>query len=547
MKDREREATSDFPYRFDFSKAERFFKFAKLLRHYKGEWAGKVIELQPYQQFRLGSLFGWVHVETGRRRFRTAYNEIPRKNGKSLEAAIVALYGTFYDGEPGAEGYTIATKRYQAKIVFNDARKLVLSSGLKDRIKAQVANLHRDATESKLEPLGADHDSTDGLNPHVVIVDEFHAHKDRGLIDVMETATGARRQPILFQITTAGEDALSPCGDQHDYACKILDGVIHDETFFCFIAHCDQDDDWTTDAAARKANPNYGVSVNPEDLRGKVLKAKTIPAASAAYKQKHLNIWVESTTPWLSLEQWRAGQSTWTPDRVAGRRCYVGVDLSSKTDLAAVVFVFPPLPTDPKWRLLCKFYTPQEGLIEREQQARAPYRQWIEQGHLKAIPGNRIDHAVIRDDILAGHKVHPIRRLGFDPWNIGNLDNDLLPHFDEDGIVEIPQTIAHFSEPCKEFEAEVGAAHVDAAGHPVMTWMVSNAVVIRDSKDNIFPTKNPKKMRGRVDGVFGAVMGMKLALPFVNERPKPKRQGARIWTPDGFKPVLDATTQPAHA
>ena len=226
FRDREREATRAFPYRLDLKRADRFFRFAANLRHYKAEWAGEFIRLSPYQQFRLGSIFGWVHARTELRRFRTAYNELPRKQGKSLEAAIVATYTTFFDGEAGAEGYTIATKRDQAKIVFNDAKKLVESSGLRHRISILVANMHRDVYAQKLEPLGADKDSTDGLNPHLIIVDEFHAQKDRGLIDVMETATGARRQPLNFQITTAGTDLLSPCGLQHDYACKVLDRVL---------------------------------------------------------------------------------------------------------------------------------------------------------------------------------------------------------------------------------------------------------------------------------------------------------------------------------
>ena len=175
LRDREREGTPEFPYRFDLSKAERFFRFAENLKHYKGEWAGQLIHLQPYQRFRLGSVFGWVHQTTGLRRFRHAYHEIPRKNGKSLEAAVVALYVTFFDGEAGAEGYCAATKRDQAKIVFGDAKKLVESSNLKSRIGVFVANLHRDDTASKLEPLGADHDSTDGLNPNAIILDELRA------------------------------------------------------------------------------------------------------------------------------------------------------------------------------------------------------------------------------------------------------------------------------------------------------------------------------------------------------------------------------------
>ena len=222
LRDRVRAERGDpsFPYRFDPAKAERFFRFASNLRHYKGRWAGQPIVLRPYQVFRLGSLFGWVHIETGLRRFRTSYNEIPRKNGKTLEAAIVALYVTFFDGENGAEGYCIATKRDQARICFNDCGQLVRSSHLKRRIVSLSMNLHQPSSASKLEPLGADKDSTDGLNPSLIINDEFHAQKDRGMLDVMETATGAREQPVNFQITTAGNDPMTPCGDQHDYACS---------------------------------------------------------------------------------------------------------------------------------------------------------------------------------------------------------------------------------------------------------------------------------------------------------------------------------------
>src|SRR4029077_10738902 len=215
-----------------------------------------------------------VNIHTGYRRFRTAYNELPRKSGKSLEAAIVVDYVSFVDGEPGAEGYCTATKREQALIVFRDAKKLVQSSGLRSRISVQVSNLHSEATSSKVEPLSSDYNSMDGLNPHCVIVDELHAHKDRGVLDVLETAMGARRQPLMFQITTAGDDPVSVCGDQHDYACKILDGLLVDESFFCFIASSDPGDDWQDEATWIKANPHWNISVKPDDMRALALKAK---------------------------------------------------------------------------------------------------------------------------------------------------------------------------------------------------------------------------------------------------------------------------------
>src|SRR5262245_58125830 len=511
FRDRAREGTKAFPYRLDLARADRFYRFAAALRHYKGEWAGQFVRLEPYQLFRLGSIFGWVHRDTGLRRFRTAYNELPRKQGKSLEAAIVAIYVTFFDGEGGAEGYTIATKRDQAKIVFNHAKKLVESSGLKHRIAVLAANLHRDAHAQKLEPLGADKDSTDGLNPHLIIVDEFHAQKDRGLIDVMETATGARQQPLNFQITTAGVDVISPCGDQHDYACKILDEVLTDETFFAFIAHADAADldgeAWLSEATWRKANPNFGVSVKPDDLRALAQKARYMPAAAAAFKQKRLNVWVQSGAPWLSIDCWRAGQSAWALEALRDRRCWIGIDMSSKIDLTAVVAVFEPDEACPRWRIVCKALTPADTVEERALRDKAPYPQWIEAGHLLTNPGKRIDQDAVRDLVLDLDDLFDVVQIGVDPWNAGNLAKDL----GDDGfdVIEVPQTMQHMSAPSKDFEADVLDALIDAGGNPLMLWAASNVVVTRDNKDNIYPTK--KKSRGRIDPIVATLIGRKLA------------------------------------
>jgi phage terminase large subunit-like protein len=520
QRDRAREHMPEFPYRFDLARAERFFRFVGLLKHYKGEWAGQPIELQPYQQFRLGSIFGWVHVETGLRRFRTSYHEIPRKNGKSLEAAVVALYLTFFDNEPGAEGYTIATKRDQARIVWGDARQLVLSSGLKTRIAVQVANLHADASASKLEPLGADHDSTDGLNPHLIVVDEFHAHKTRGLIDVMETATGARRQPHNFQITTAGDDPISPGGDQHDYACKILDGVLADESFFAFIAHADEGDDWQAEATWRKANPNYGVSVKPEDLQALALKAKSMPAAAATFKQKRLNLWVNATAPCLSVEGWRAGQTmcpgaearaAWRAE-LQHQRCFVGIDLASKIDLCALSLVFPPTEDRRTWRVLQTIWTPEDTVKDRSHRDRAPYDIWVAQGWLRTTPGSRIDHAVVRQAIVEARSAFELALVGFDPWHADQLIDELVTQdgFAADRVLAVPQTYQGMSSACLRVQAEILEGNVDAGGCPVTAWAVSNAVANRDGKDNLMFAKG--KSRGRIDPLIALTIGVALFL-----------------------------------
>jgi phage terminase large subunit-like protein len=517
-RDRAREGTPEFPYRFDIHLAERFFRFASKMRHYKGrQWAGQTVTLSDCQQFRLGSLFGWVHVETGVRRFRTHYDELPRKQGKSLEASIVVNYATFFDGEAGAEGYTSATKRDQAKIVFADAKKLVEKNpSLKRRIAVHAWNLSQAKTSSKIEPLSADHDSMDGLNPHVVVIDEFHAHKDRGIIDVLETAMGARLQPIMFQITTAGSDPISPCGDQHDYACKILDGLLIDETFFAFIAHADPEDDWLDERTWQKANPHYGISVRPEDMRALATKAKNMPAAAAAFKQKRLNLWVNTSAPWLSVDGWRRGQTAWTVESMRGETCWLTIDLSSKIDLTAVVLTFPPTDTRKAWRYLVWCLTPEDTLQERAHRDRAPYLLWKDGGYLQTNPGNRIDQDKVLAMVHEADDLFDVQQVGVDPWNAGNLVTDLT----EDGfqVIEIPQTLQHMSGPSKDFEADVLDGIADAGGNPLMAWCISNVVVQRDGKDNIYPVK--KRSRGRIDPVIAALMGRKLAAMDMETKPE---------------------------
>lgn len=518
--DRSRENTDAFPYVFDAARADRFLRFGEQLKHYKGEWAGQFIRWQPHQQFRLGSLFAWVHHKTGERRIRNSYNELPRKQGKSLEDAVVAIYVTFFDGEPGAEGYCAATKRDQAKIVFNDCRRLVLNSdALSRRLGVLTHNLHHDASASKLEPLGADEDSTDGLNPNFVSLDELHAMKTRGMIDVLETATGARRQPLVFKITTAGADPASPCGEEHAYACAILERTLIDESYFAFIAHADPEDDWTLESTARKANPNYGISVKPDDLRNKVTKAIGMPGAAAAYKQKHLNLWVNASEPWLSLEGWRAGQLGPDVTALRGQACFVGIDLASKLDLLAMVALFPPTAAEAHWRTRRWVWTPKDTVKNRARRDRAPYEQWIEQGWLIAVPGTRVDHQVVRDALAALAGEAAIAQIGFDPWHADQLISQLTTAdgFAEDQVVEVSQTYAGMSSGCKDCEAAVLAGTVDAQDDPLMLWCVGNAVVQRDGKDNIYPVK--KKSRGRIDPVVALCIAWNLALRAIAEPP----------------------------
>lgn len=516
-----RQKTAAFPFVFAWPFAERFLNFARMMRHYKGrQFAGKLFEPTACQIFRLGSIFGWRHARTGLRRFTTAYNELPRKSGKTFEEAVVSIYCTFFEDEPGAEGYNLATKEKQACIAFDAAKRLVRSSGLSRRIQINVKNMNQEASASKLEPLGADSDTTDGLNPHFIGVDELHAFKNRGLLDVMESATGARVNPLNFQITTAGDDPVSVCGDQHEYACRILDGVLGDDpstvSFFAFIAHADPDDDPFSEKTWIKANPHWGISVDPDDMRKLAAKAKEMPSASAEFKQKRLNIWVNASAPCLSVEGWRKGQSAMSEKEFSlsllHDPCFVGVDLASKIDLCALSFVFPPRVGRSKWCVLQYSWTPEDTLTERARRDRAPYPVWAQQGWLKTTPGNRIDHQVIRAILSAHRNDFDIEQIGFDPWHADKLIDELIHDdgFREDQVISVPQTYAGMSSACLRFQAEALDGNIDARGCPVTAWSVANVVGQVDGKGNLMFAKG--KSRGRIDPVIAATIAMSLSL-----------------------------------
>jgi len=297
----------------------------------------------------------------------------------------------------------------------------------------------------------------------------------------------------------------------------VLEGVLTDDTLLGFIAHADDDDDWTLEATWKKANPNYGVSVKPGDMAALVMKAIHMPSAAAAVKQKRLNLWGGATSPWLSLQGWRRGQSVWTPDTLAGERCWLGIDLSSKIDLSAIVAAFPPTETRERWRLLVWALTPADTLDERAHRDRAPYDVWRADGYLRTNPGNRIDQEELRTLVGAIAAQFDVQQIGIDPWNAGNLEKDLT----DDGfaVIEIPQTLKHMSAPAKDFEADVLDGLVDAGANPLMEWCISNAVVERDNKDNVYPTK--KRSRGRIDPLIAALMARKLAAADLREEPAP--------------------------
>jgi len=373
--------------------------FYSALPHSKGEWAGQRIRLEGWQMFILGSLFGWKRPD-GTRRFRSAYIEVPRKNGKSTTAAGLGLYLAFEDGEPGAEVYASATKREQAKIVWTEAKRMVLRTPkLRERITVLTGNLSDHITASKFEPLGADADNLDGLNVHAYINDELHAQKTRAMQDVLETAVGARRQPLGFSITTAGSNRAGVCYDTRTYLVKVLEQVFPDDGTYGVIYTKDDTDQWDDEACWPKANPNLNVSVKLDDMRAQAKKAKETPAALSAFLTKRLNVWVNADSPFFDMTLWMRAAKPFALADVAGVPCWIGVDLASKSDLAAVIAVFV---ADGRVRLRTRFYLPRQMVLDGAHADTAHYAGWAtNREHLTLTEGNLINFAEIREDIKA--------------------------------------------------------------------------------------------------------------------------------------------------
>ncbi len=484
---------------FDELEADYALDFFGFLNHSKGEWAGETFELEPWQQFIVGSIFGWLR-EDGTRRFRTAYNEIPRKNGKSTLAAGIGLTLFFADGEPGAEVYTAATKKDQAKIVFEEAKNMVLASAhLKKRIGVFKTNLHMLSQRAKLEPLGADEDTMDGLNVHGAIIDEVHAHKNRGVVEVLETATGARRQPLQFEITTAGYDRNSICWEHHDYSTKILEGIIEDDTWFAFITSIDEKDDWTNPDTWIKANPNLGVSAKLDDLIRKCEKAKHLPAAQNAFRRLHLNQWTEQANRWINMTSWNKCKGHVDAELLAGKECYGGLDLASTTDIAAFVLYFPT-----ELKALSYFWIPEENIQERVNRDRVPYDAWVRDGHITATEGNVVDYDVIRSDINALGETFNIQEIAADRWNA----TQIITQLEGDDFTMIPfgQGFASMAAPTKELGRLITGKELQHGDNPVLSWMASNMTVKQDAAGNLKPDK--EKSTEKIDGIVALIMAI---------------------------------------
>lgn len=545
----------DWPYRFDAEEAERVCKFVERFPHVKGKWAipragdpdSILIRLEPWQCFIVCNLYGWVYkAETpeGRhlRRFRMAYIAVPRKNAKSTTVAPLANYHLTADQEPGAEVYCGATTRDQAFEVFRPARLMAAaasSAGFRRVFGVEVAkeSLFVPETQSFFKPLIGK--PGDGASPSCAIIDEYHEHKDDSQLDTMRTGMGAREQPMCIVITTAGEDIASPCYQLQQDVEKILSGVFTDEETFGIVYTIDEGVDWSSEEALMMANPNYGVSVNVEQLRGLQQEAVRSPRKRNVFKTKRLNVWVHARNPWIQLEEWNtAADSDLRIEDFAGCPGWMGMDLSSKKDISSVVRVFwqdsgeevcprchgekvvegedgPPITclrcagtgtvVKRHYTAFARHYLPESQALLPEYQH---YQGWVHEGHLTTTDGNTIDYARIKEDILFDARSIELVGLAYDPFNATATAQDLA----EAGIniVELPQTVRNLSEPMKEVDALLSSGRFHHTGDPVLTWMVSNVVAREDAKGNLFPRKQNEK--AKIDGAAALLNAMARAL-----------------------------------
>lgn len=497
---------------FDEKKAQRVLEFyPDHIRHVKGDLAGKPYELSDWEGFILINLFGFVD-KNGLRRFRTAYIEVARKNSKSTFCSGIALYLTAFDGEGGAEVYSAATTRDQARIVFGDARTMIQKSApLKKVFGFHKLNIHHMKSASKFEPLSSDAGTLDGLNIHGAILDEIHAHKTREVWDVIETATGARLQPLLVAITTAGFNKQGIGYEQREYVTKVLNGVADDDTYFGIIFTLDEKDDPFDEQNWVKANPNLGRSKQIDDMRRLAKKALEMPAARNNFLTKHLNIWVNAETAWLDMAKW--DKLPINTSELSKFPCFIGMDLANKLDIAALVAVFQD---GKKIHYKCKFYLPENQIYNKSRNIGNLYQTWADQGYLILTDGDIIDHEVIEVDLREWLNEFDVKAIGFDPW--GSTQLSIRLSAEGAPMVEIPQTVKNLSEAMKEVEAKVISGDLVRDHNPVMDWMASNIVVKLDKNENYFPNKEHPD--NKIDGMVALFMGMNRIL--AGEEVKPE-------------------------
>lgn len=515
LRDLDNQITPGFPYRYDAARANRACRFMELMPHTKGKWASKqeLLELQPWQCFIECNIFGWIHGETGLRRFREAYEEVPRKNGKSMRLAARGNYLFVADGEAGAEIYSGATTEKQAYEVFRPAWQMVSKlPDLRDRFSIQQGGTAKNPggmfvmdDMSKFETLIGK--PGDGASPHGALIDEYHEHDSDHMVDTMQTGMGAREQPLLSIITTAGSNLSGPCYAKRKEVIAILNQTIQDDRIFGIIYGLHEDDDWSDPENLIKANPNYGVSVFADFLESQLQQARRSATKQNAFRTKHLNQWVGASTAWMNMVAWQKQKRDFSHEDMEGFPCWIAVDLASKKDVAALVCLFKK---DNKFFIIPEFFVPEKTLEENEK-----YRNFVLEESLIATPGSMTDYAFVEERIKSLVTQHEVVDVAFDDWQanylITRLASTRIP------IVNYNQTVRNMSDPMKEVEAQILDDALYHDGNPVMTWMMGNVTAKVDVKENIYPRKDGDN-EAKIDGPVALIMAMGRALVYGKER-----------------------------
>jgi phage terminase large subunit-like protein len=506
---RQVENNEDYPFYFDKQKAELVLKFKQAMPHTKGKWARDrlLLTLEPWQCFMNMNIFGWMRKDTDKRRYRVAILFVPRKNGKSAEAATTGLYMLAADNEYGAEVYSGAANERQAKEVFTPAQIMTKKdSDFREfyGVQSNASNIVIAENGSKFEPLIGN--PNDGASPSCAIVDEYHEHQNDNLFETMQTGMGSREQPLILVITTAGDNISGPCYQMISDAQKMLDGVYDDDQTFAMIFTIDKGDDWKSEEALIKANPNFDVSISGDFLRSQQKNAINSARKQSAFQTKHLNIWVGSRSAYFNLEKWNnCSDSKLDIVDYFGKTAYLGLDLASKVDIAALVIIIPV--GENEYVMFNKSYLPEETILNGND----AYQQWAIDGWLTETDGQLIDFNVIQDDILDLCKNFVVEEVAYDPFQATMLATSLMAK--NVPVVELGATVINFSEPMKQIEALTRTGGIKHNGDPCFTWMMSNVVSKTDRKDNEYPNK--EKPENKIDGPVAMMMAMNRAMNHV--------------------------------
>lgn len=478
--------------------------FKKFLRHSKGQWAGKAFVPLEWQEWDLlRPLYGWMRAD-GTRRFRRAYVQVPKKNGKSTICAGLALYMLIADKEAGAEVYGAAMDKEQASIIYKEAESMVKQSpALKFRLRVTPSKkmIKDTKTGSYYRALSADVPTKEGLNIHCLIFDELHAQKTRVLWDTLKYGGASRRQPLYISISTAGSNRQGICYEQYTYAKKVLTGKARDTSFFAAIWEAQEEDDWTKESIWRKANPGYGVNLSADSFTEDFREAEETVSSQNSFKRYRLNMWTQQEERWLDMGQWRLCEKP-KPDIPVDRKImfFGGLDLASTQDIAAYVQLF----YNQGFYVKPWFYIPKERLVKRVKRDKVPYDLWEKTGHLIPTRGKTIDEEKIIEDILQSATFNKCREIAYDPWNAPHI----ITRLSDEGLTMVPvrQGFGSMNYPSKELEKLVISGKLNHAGDPVMEWMAGNVATDTDAHANIKPSK--LRSGEKIDGIVATVMAL---------------------------------------